>query len=881
MLRVTVKASAAAAKNYYKGGLARGDYYLAGDVVPAFWDGKAAELLGLHGHVERLAFYRLCDNLKPDGTPLTPRTRADRRVAYDITLDCPKSVSLIHAFGGDDRVLSAFREAVAETNRRIEADAFTRVRKDGRSEDRPTGNLVWATFFHDTTRPVAGIPDPHIHSHTVIFNATHDLVEQRFKAVQLGYIHTNAPFYEAYFNTAFASKLRALGYGIVRNGRSWEVEGIERGLIERFSHRTREILAAAKRLGITDPDELGGLGARTRDRKSSAKPWDVVREVWASRLGPADLRALETARHLGQRERAGPTPRESLEHARAECLARSALVPEKVLLEAAMRFGVGYVSLADLEAELPKLGLAVREVGGERHVGDDSRLRDEKSMLAFARETRGTMRSFFDDYVVMPKGTTPREEQVLTHLGQRRDQVILARLSPVTGDEVVRRLQAGGQEVTRFDGRALKLPGDAIRHTPMTNPVWWVDHAQHLGTTEMAELFRQADAAAIRVVLAPSPGRVSKHSPLPLLGSRAGLRTPQRAKVERWTQQQKDAAKMLADGRVGSAMKTLDETGGLREVTQETFAKDVAAEYVANSKGGQFTQVKAGSAEMASAITEAIRESLKKLKQLGRPRRFEQLQRAIWEDEDQANPRMYRKGQIVVFYKSVKGFRVGQRYEVLGLDPWGRHVLARHLPRPKGWLGVSLPAPWVEALPLNRVDAFGVFNRSEIELAKGDVIRITMQGKTLSERFGVEKLLPKRTRAKNQEFNDALGYETPDRRYRVRTGSHHRIRRFTAGGHIELENGWVLRRDYGHLEHGYCEPNRDADDFVFRAGADVKMESRNRTGPAFFTIFTCNKQSTMDEARAMEAEKASASPAMPTPVHQPSRSRGRGMDHGR
>lgn len=873
MLRITKKTSAAAAKSYYRDGLARGDYYLAGDVVPAFWGGKAAELLGLHGHVERSAFYQMCDNLKPDGTPLTPRTRADRRVAFDITLDCPKSASLVYAFGGDDRIMPAFLEAIAETNQRIEADARTRVRKDGHSEDRPTGNLVWATFIHDTTRPVAGIPDPQIHGHTVIFNATHDPVEHRFKAVQLGYIHANAPFYEAYFNTAFASKLRPLGYGIVRNGRSWEVEGIDRGLIESFSHRTREILTAAKRLGITDPDKLGGLGARTRDRKSNAKPWDVVREVWASRLAPDDIKALQAARHLGQLERPGPTPRESLEYARKECLTRSALVPEKVLLEAALRFGVGYVSLADLEAELPKLGLAVREVRGERHVGDDSRLRDEKSMLAVARETRGTFRSFFHDDVVMPKGATPREEQVLTHLSKSRDQIILARLRPETSDEVVKRLEARGFEVTRFDGRSLKLPGDELDRTPMNNPVWWVDNAQHVGTSEMADLFRKANDSAIRVVLVPSPGRVSRHSPLPLLGSRAGLRTPSFEAKRTAREQYRDAAKALESGRPETALKRLDTLGAVVELAPESLQSTIAEAYAQRDKAGKQSRVTVSEESVIDKLTEAIRSALRRLKRLGRSRKFEKLTPVHRSDDERSDPSMYRPGQIVVFYRSIKGFRAGQRYKVVSRDPFG-NVLARNLKPRKGLIQSAVP--FIEALPLMSPKTFAVFQRSTIELAKGDRLYITRSGRTLNQSFGPELFMSKQSLAKNAEFARNLGLEPPDRRYRVRRGMTPRIKRFTLTGDVLCDNGWVISKNFGHWDHAYCGVGETN-------GAEAVFSEREKDGTTRSTFYTTDRdnlfEAARDRQRAAESERQAETAGQKT--HTRSHGRSRGMDHGR
>ena len=157
MLRITQQDSAKDAKRYY----ASADYYSEGQEIVGSWGGKGAELLGLHGVVDRDSFDRLCDNQNPrDGKPLTVRTRTERTVGYDFTFSVPKSVSLLYARTGDEHILGAFRSAVDETMHDIESEMKTRVRKGDRDEDRLTGNMVWAEFIHTTSRPVNGVPDP-------------------------------------------------------------------------------------------------------------------------------------------------------------------------------------------------------------------------------------------------------------------------------------------------------------------------------------------------------------------------------------------------------------------------------------------------------------------------------------------------------------------------------------------------------------------------------------------------------------------------------------------------------------------------------------------------------------------------------------------------
>src|SRR5579864_301931 len=126
MIRITQQNSASSAKRYY----GTADYYSEGQEIVGCWGGKGASRLGLEGTVDKFSFERLCDNLNPrTGKPLTARTNADRTVGYDFTFSVPKSVSLLYAMSGDQGILDAFRGAVDETMREMEAEMKTRVRK--------------------------------------------------------------------------------------------------------------------------------------------------------------------------------------------------------------------------------------------------------------------------------------------------------------------------------------------------------------------------------------------------------------------------------------------------------------------------------------------------------------------------------------------------------------------------------------------------------------------------------------------------------------------------------------------------------------------------------------------------------------------------------
>ena len=90
MLRITTQYRAASIQSYFVDALCKDDYYSKGTEQPGIWRGVGAEMLGLAGPVDREAFARLTENRHPfNDERLTPRTKDDRRVGYDITFSPP------------------------------------------------------------------------------------------------------------------------------------------------------------------------------------------------------------------------------------------------------------------------------------------------------------------------------------------------------------------------------------------------------------------------------------------------------------------------------------------------------------------------------------------------------------------------------------------------------------------------------------------------------------------------------------------------------------------------------------------------------------------------------------------------------------------------
>ena len=174
----------------------------------------------------------------------------------------------------------------------MEVEMKTRVRKGGEDQDRVTGNMVWAEFVHFTSRPVDGIPDPHLHAHVFAHNVTWDATEGRWKAGQFGDLKRDAPYFEAAFDARFAHRMNAMGYKTEREGLSFEIAGVPTSVIDKFSRRRNEIEDEAKEKGIVTAEGKHAIGYYGRENKTKGVGRPRLRVEWNERLTHEERVAL-------------------------------------------------------------------------------------------------------------------------------------------------------------------------------------------------------------------------------------------------------------------------------------------------------------------------------------------------------------------------------------------------------------------------------------------------------------------------------------------------------------------------------------------------------------------------------------------------------------
>ncbi len=787
MIRV-IASRGGGAKEYFGSGLKRADYYT--DEIIGLWRGQGAALLGLSGEVTEEAFARLCDNLHPEtGEKLTPRNDADRIAGWDFNFHGPKSLSLIHALFEDQRIVAAFRESAAETMREIETQISTRVRAGGENFDRWTGNLAWAEFIHQTARPVGGIPDPHLHIHSFVFNTTLDDVEGRWKAAKITEAKRDMPLHEASFHARLAKRINDLGYEIRRTRQGWEIAGVPDSLIQKFSRRTAAIEREADARGITEAKEKEKLGAKTREGKRHGLSKDELKQAWEVRLTEDEREALTKLGSSRKSQKPGPSPAEALDHAIEKLFARDSVARTNRVQAAALRHGVGSVTPEDIRAELDQRRIIQKNVNGEMLCTTHDVLAEEIALIAHVRSGKGRHAPLVNG-PYRPRREFLSQEQIgaVEHLLLSNDRVMAIRGGAGTGKtttmaEVVEAIQGRGRKVFAFAPSAsasretLRESGfetaETVSHF-LHNPklqkrargqVIWVDEAGLLGTREMFQLM-EAAGPTTRIILTGDTkqhGPVSRGDSFRTIQQFAGLRVAEITEIRRQKPEDyKSAVAALSRGDLATAFERLDRLGAIREIEEDRERyRQLAEDYLALSTRKEVPLVVSPTRRENRLATEAIRERLKESGRLKQEREFPRYRDLHWEAADKREPENYEPGLMVQFHQNAAGITRGERFWVDYLDA-------------KGTVMVRDQNGKNRELSLETADRFQVFAPESIKLARGDRIRITKNGFSQNGK-----------RHSNGNLREVAG--------------------FTRSGDIKLTTGAVISQRDGHFDYGYCQ----------------------------------------------------------------------------
>lgn len=775
MLRIIQNQSSQSAKSYYS----HAEYYGEGQELSGQWHGKLAETLGLAGEIRQCDFDALCDNLHPQTQqPLTPRNDKNRTVGYDFNWHAPKGLSLAYVMG-DDRIAEVFDQAVTQTMRDIEQEAKTRVRVNGRNGERTTSNLIWGQFLHTTARPVDGEIDPHLHAHCFTFNCTKDDEENRIKAAQFRDLKRDARFWEAKFHARLAKGVREeLGYDIERRGGYWDVN-VPDEIKRKFSRRSELINAIAEREGIVAPEEKGEIGSMTRESKVNELSFRELQESWRGRMTNEELHTIERAIHTegtpGAIVNIGPsTIAEAMHLAIVHCFERDAVVPERKLLEEALRFGVGEVDVDEIEAEAKKQGVITREVNGRRVSTTPEVLKDEQDVIEFARQGKFEAMPFNPNW--RPKDAWLSEEQLsaVDELVNSRSRVQLILGGAGTGKTTlmttaVSAIEEGGHKVLTFAPSAEASRG-VLRSEGFDNAttvaellvneklqdavegnVIWVDEVGLLGSRQLKKLFDLAEKKHSRVILSGDwqrqHGSVDRGGILGLLDHYAGVTPIQINTIRRQQGKYKDAIASIAAGDVLNGFDQLDQLGWVHELDDSQRDKQLARDYADSIDQNRSALVVSPTHKEAEHLTNELRAELRHRGHItGEEREVLSLKPVYLTEGERSSSAYLNNDDVIIFQQNAKGYTKGDRIKI---------------------------TPDLPKTVLDQAARYAVYRRDSISLAKGDKIRLTAGGKT------------------------------KDGKHRLNNGATFTVNKVKQNGDIQLTNGWTIDAKFGHIAHGF------------------------------------------------------------------------------
>jgi len=352
-----LKSSAAAVTKYLKNGLqdastddaaeALAAYYGANSEA-TFWVGGLADDLELTGQpVNSETLEAMLDGTLPDGTVI--KTRSDRRLAEELTISAPKSLSIASLALGKHELLEDHNAAVAAALEFVQSRlVYARRGKDGlEREDAP--KVAIAVFRHIDARPVSGVVAPDLHSHCVIPNIAKraDGTWGSIK-IDMGERGDLLKTADAVYKSELAERLRKRGIALRPTQNGFELKSIDDETIRAWSPRKRQIdaLLASQgktRSGSTEA-ERQWANLATREKKQDMRPEEYM-ALWR-KIAREDGLTVEYDTRLNKQQ---PKPEELALNAFNHISEREAVFRIPALEAQALLLGCSYYDRATME----------------------------------------------------------------------------------------------------------------------------------------------------------------------------------------------------------------------------------------------------------------------------------------------------------------------------------------------------------------------------------------------------------------------------------------------------------------------------------------------------------------------------------------------------
>jgi ATP-dependent exoDNAse (exonuclease V) alpha subunit len=368
-----------------------------------------------------------------------------------------------------------------------------------------------------------------------------------------------------------------------------------------------------------------------------------------------------------------------------------------------------------------------------------------------------------------------------------------------------------------------KLMLDKNLQSELNGQVIWIDEAGMLSNRDMNKVFDIAKAQLARIILSGDTKQhnsVQRGDALRIVEQYGGIKPITVNKIQRQKNQDyKEAVKLLSDGGIEKGFKKLEKIGSIKEIADgKERVKAIADDYYASAFSGKEQRkevlVIAPTHAEGEIVTGSIRNKLKEKQVIGdEDREFKILKNLQLTEAEKKNPEKYNKGNVLLLHKNTKGVKEGSRLEVTACE--ADRLVAQDAK------GIQYQIPLAEA------NKFSVHQLTEINVTKGDRIRMTGNGKSTDGKH---------------LFN----------------GTTFNIEGFDKQGNIKLSNGSTISKDYGQFNLGYvltshASQGKTADKVIisqssatFRASSMEQFYVSVSRGKQAVSVYTDSKESLKD-----------------------------------
>lgn len=740
----------ASVEGYFNEHFTQNDYYATGEVRPGQWIGRGIEPLGLdlQSPVSRKAFVALCDNRNPvTNGRLTQRQRVEgqRRVLFDFTCSAPKSVSVLAVTLGDDRLTVAHEEASRLAFAELESFAAARVRKSGHQRDRTTGNLLAASFLHTSSRAL----DPQLHTHFTVFNATFDSHESAWKALQAGPMFEAIRYATEVYRNELARRLHEMGYQTRAARHGIEIDGVDEGILQRFSKRAHQrdeaVRELEQKLGRSlSNNEVSHAVHQTRVAKIKGITTSEVIAHQRTQLSSEEIRDLTRLRDTENGRTVSLKSTDevaALRHSIEHTFERRSVAAEHELLQTALVFGRGQLDLPRLKGELKTAnGLVPTENGWTTR----KILETEWFLIQTVDQGRNAVAPLHPTHP-LPAWLSADQRQALAHLLHSRDRVTGLRGLAGTGKttalrELATACQAAGcpalfcaptaaaADVLRKEGfDASTLQSLLLGKTsPAPRTVLVLDEAGAVGIDDLRRLFELALRHDCRVVLSGDTGQhaaVPRGDALRILEEHSSFQFGQLTRIRRQRRADYRAVVELAARKQSvKAFRELERMGAIQELDGETLYTTAAKVYHTAMRENRSVLLVAPTWAEIESVTGHVRSLLKREGVVSSDEEtvavFDSLS---WTRAQRAAPRHFRPGLELHFHETRGGFARGETVAVMEV---GKQLKVR---RSDGSHKILDPAVLAAS--------YDVGERRSLAIAAGDRLLLQANARLGGQRF--------------------------------------------------------------------------------------------------------------------------------------------------